>query len=497
MSEPRRFIAFDFGASSGRAVVGEVSTDRFTVREIHRFDNQPLGLRRHLYWNLPGLYQELLAGLRAYRRLCGPSAEGIGVDTWGCDFGQLDRNGDLLGLPRHYRDSRTAGTPQIIDREFGNRALYMRNGIQFLVFNTLNQLIAMKRSPDPTFDATGRILFMPDLFHYLLTGIPVAELTLSSISQLYDVRENAWDREVCERFGIPTSLLAPLSPPGSVLGTLLPEISEETGVSGRVILPATHDTASAAVAVPSDAGRIAFISSGTWSIVGLEIPRPVLNDESFQMNVSNSGGAYGRTLYVKIVMGLWIVQQCRESWEREGMAVTFDEIVQAASAAPASTSFIDPDATRFLAPAGMLGEVLQAYRESGGPDLPRGDVGPIARLVFESLALKYRYTLERLMKASGASVDRIYVVGGGAKNALLNQLTADFTGLPVVAGPVEATAIGNVAVQAIGAGVLGSLEEARRLIRRAFAVEQFLPRAGFHEKEQYTRFLGATGLPTV
>ena len=494
MSGGGRFIALDLGASSGRVVVGEVSNKAFTLREIHRFDNVPVTLRGHLYWDFPALYQELLAGLRIYRELYGSTSDGIGVDTWGCDFGQLDRNGDLVRLPRHYRDSRTAQTPEIIAREFGKRPLYQRNGIQFLVFNTLNQLIAMRRGADPTLDITDTVLFMPDLFHFFLTGKKAAEFTLSSISQLYNVDDRVWDREVCRAFDIPLSLFPQIVQPGSALGDLDARISQETGVSSPVILPATHDTASAAVAVPSDRGKIAFISSGTWSIVGLEIEKPVMNDESFRMSVSNSGGAFGKTLYVKNVMGLWIIQQCRDVWHKEGKRLSFDEIIRAAEGASDPVIHIDPDHDRFLNPGDMVSEVVAAHVSAGGREIPRHDVGAIARLVFESLALKYRYTLEKLMLAAAAEVDTIHTVGGGSRNRLLNQFTANANNLPVVTGPVEATAIGNIAVQAIGAGVLSSLSEARSLIRKAFAVEVLQPADIREWDAKYSRFLHTPGV---
>ncbi len=497
MSRKGRFIAFDFGATGGRAVVGEVSQSAFTLREIHRFPNNPVTLRGHVYWDFPALYRELLAGLGVYRQQYGAAADGIGVDTWGCDFGQLDRNGDLVCLPRHYRDSRTEGIAGIIDRDFGNHALYQRNGIQFLVFNTLNQLVATRRAGDPALEITDTVLFMPDLFHYYLTGQKASEFTLASISQLYNVNEGTWDREVCRRFDIPTTLFPGIVQPGVVLGEVQPGITQETGVSAPVILPATHDTASAAVAVPSDAGRTAFISSGTWSIVGLEIESPVLNDESFQMNVSNSGGAFGKTLYLKNVMGLWIIQQCREVWRREGTQATFDDIVHAASAAGDPMVFIDPDDNRFLNPRDMIAEVVAAHAIAGGAEISRHDIGALARLVFESLAHKYRYTIEKLIRASAAEVEAIYTVGGGAANSLLNQFTANTTNLPLLTGPVEATAIGNIAVQAIGAGVLSSLAEARSVIRRAFPVQKFQPAETRSWNRRYARFLETTGLVPV
>jgi rhamnulokinase len=497
MSRKGRFIAFDFGATSGRAVVGDVSESAFSLREIHRFPNNPVTLRGHEYWDFPALYRELLTGLSVYRQEYGATSDGIGVDTWGCDFGQLDRNGDLVRLPRHYRDSRTEGTPGIIDREFGNLALYQRNGIQFLVFNTLNQLVAMRRAGDPAMEITSTLLFMPDLFHYFLTGQKVSEFTLASISQLYNVNDGAWDKEVCRRFDFPPSLFPGIVHPGTVLGELQPGVTQETGVSAPVILPATHDTASAAVAVPSDAGRMAFISSGTWSIVGLEIEGPVLNNESFRMNVSNSGGAFGKTLYLKNVMGLWIIQQCREAWRREGRHATFDEIVRAAGDAVDPAVFIDPDDNRFLNPRDMVTEVLGAHESAGGKEISRHDIGTIGRVVFESLALKYRYTIEKLMRASGAEVEAIYTVGGGAANSLLNQLTSNATDLPVLTGPTEATAIGNITVQAIGAGLFSSLSEARSVIRRAFPVQKFQPAAAGSWNLKYARFLETTGLLAV
>jgi rhamnulokinase len=495
MNRTGRFVAFDFGASSGRAVVGEVSKDRLDIREIHRFENNPVEIGGRIYWNFGTLFGELLQGLRTYKSEYGPVADGVGVDTWGCDFGQLDRNGEILRMPRHYRDSRTEGSFEIIERDFGRQALYRRTGIQFLVFNTLNQLIAMRRCGDPTLDMTEALLFMPDLFHYCLTGQKASEFTMASISQIYNVHERQWDMEVCEAFDIPTDILQPIVQPGTVLAELEPAIARETGVSGPVILPATHDTASAAVAIPSEGEGIAFISSGTWSIVGLELAGPSVGDEALGMGFSNSGGAFGRTIFVKNVMGLWIIQQCKDDWARRGRRLSFDDIVDASREARKPDFFIDPDGERFLNPRSMITEIMKAIPARRLHGMREDDVGAVARLVFESLAMKYRYIIEGLKKATGAEVNTVHVVGGGAKNSLLNQLTADAMGLRVIAGPVEATAIGNISIQAIGAGMLDSLASARNLIRNSFPVTEYSPRGEKGREAKYERFLEMSGLP--
>jgi rhamnulokinase len=496
MSVDTRFLAFDLGASGGRAIVGDVSPDRFRIEELHRFGNRPVEARGHLYWDFFALYAELLQGLRAYRDRYGPVLSGVGVDTWGCDFGLIDRNGELLRMPTHYRDVRTEGTVEIIEARFGKRELYLRTGIQFLVFNTLNQLIAMRRAGDPTLDAAAGLLFMPDMFHYCLTGARASEFTVASISQLYNPLEGGWDREICDSFGIPAGILQPLVRPGNTLGDLDPSISRETGVFGPVILPATHDTASAAAAVPSLEEGMAFISSGTWSVVGLELAAPVLGDRGFEMGFSNSGGAFGRTVYVKNVMGLWIIQRCRDAWALRGTALSFEDIAAAAARAKEPEVWIDPDDPRFLNPPDMVAEVVCAARESRAGAPGESDIGGVARLVFESLAWKYRYILESLYHATGAPIRAIHIVGGGANNALLDQLTADVTGREVLAGPTEATAIGNLAVQAVGAGVLESLAEARRLIGREFSMTAYRPRSDAGRETRYRQFLDASRLPT-
>ena len=494
MGSRGKFVAFDFGASTGRAVAAEISEGAFAMRELYRFENRPVEIRGRIYWDFPALYAGLLEGLRAFAARYGPVADGVGVDTWGCDFGQLDRNGELLRLPAHYRDNRTEGTEEVIERELGRKELYSRTGTQFLVFNTLNQLIAMRDRRDVSLDVTDALLFMPDLFHYCLTGVKASEFTVASISQLYNVNECAWDERVCAAFGIPPRILQRVAQPGFVLADISAGVARDTGVSGPVILPATHDTASAAAAVPSLEHGATFISSGTWSIVGLELSGPAVNEMGFARSFSNSGGAFGTCLLVKNVMGLWIIQRCREGWARRGRALSFADIERAAASSPSVDAFIDPDDARFLNPRDMLGEILRSAAGSVPRSLDESDVGAVARLVFESLAMKYRYTIENLAVAAGTETGPIHVVGGGARNDLLNQLTADATGREVLAGPVEATAIGNVAVQAIGAGFLESLASARRLIRNEFPPVEYRRKGDTRREVRYEHFLESTGL---
>ncbi len=488
MTSPKRMLAFDLGAESGRAVLGLFDGGKLRLEIVHRFPNIPVRTLDTLHWDVLRLHGDILAGLRKCAADYG-GVDSVGVDTWGVDFGLLGRGGTLLGNPRHYRDPHTEGVMEAAFARMPRAELYRRTGLQFMRFNSLFQLIALQRDRSPLLDAAETLLFMPDLFHYFLTGMKVNEYTDASTSQMLDPTTRSWAFDVLRAFGLPDRLAGTLTPPGTVLGPLRPGVATECGVAPvPVVLPATHDTAAAVAAVPAGAGSWAYISSGTWSLMGVELPAPLLSDDALAANFTNEGGVGGTVRFLKNVMGLWLVQECRRTWEREGKVYDYGELTRLAEAAPPFVSVVDPDDASFLLPPGMPAALADFCRKHGQP--APADAGSFIRCCLESLALKYRWVLEKLEALSGKRLDVIHVVGGGCQNALLCQFTADACGRPVVAGPVEATAAGNVLTQALGLGVLGSLADARQVVRRSFDVVTYEPRNPDPWQKPYDRLRG-------
>jgi rhamnulokinase len=490
MKKEKRFLAFDIGAETGRAIVGIIDTDQITLNEIYRFPNGGVSINNHLHWNVLGLYTQLLEGLKIYVREYGPDLNGIGVDTWGVDFGLFDSKGNLIGNPYHYRDDRNKGTPEIIDKKVGNEEIYNLTGIQLLPFNTVNQLVSMVESHDPALNITEKILFMADILHYFLTGEMAVEYTAASISQLYNTAMGKWEKSIFEKLNIPYHLTAKIIRAGDIIGYLKKNIANEVGL-GRipVIAPAVHDTASAAVAIPTtEESGWAFLSSGTWSIVGLEVEKPIITKKSRELNISNSGGAAGKILYLKNIMGLWIIQCCRKLWHQTDHSIDYPEIVAMSDEAKPFVSFIDPDDLCFLNPDNAPQQILDFCKRTNQKIPQPDDIGLISRIVFESLALKFRYVLDRLVESTGKEVNTLHITGGGCKNETLNQFTSNALGKKVFAGPVEATAIGNIMVQSIGAGLYSSLGEIRRVIKNSFNIKEYLPQHEDSWNAAYDRF---------
>jgi rhamnulokinase len=486
MSSAKQFLAFDLGAESGRGILGRFDGARLSLEVIHRFPNGAVRTLDKLHWDVLRLYNEILQTLRLYAAKHG-TLDGMGVDTWGVDFALLGRGGVLLGNPRHYRDPHTEGIMEQAFTRLPRAEIFRHTGIQFMRFNTLFQLLAMQRDHSPLLDAAETLLFMPDLFHYWFTGIKVNEYTDASTSQMLDPNTRSWAHELIQAFALPSKILGTLIQPGTVLGPLRPSIVQETGVNAAsVIAPASHDTASAIVAVPASALSWAYISSGTWSLMGVERKQPIVGEAALEANFTNEGGVGGTTRFLKNIMGLWLVQECRRAWERSGTAYSYDELMRQAEAAPSFASLVDPDDLSFILPTNMPAALADFCRKSGQP-APE-DVGGTVRCALESLALCYRWVLKRLEALTGQRVEVIHIVGGGSQNALLNQFTADACNRPVLAGPVEATAIGNVLVQALGAGVLGSLADAREVVRRSFEIRTFSPRQPEAWQAPYERF---------
>ncbi len=463
MSAAPRFLAIDLGAESGRAVVGEIIGGRLRIREIHRFPNRVVRLGSSLHWNVYALWEEVRESIA--RAASESALTSVGLDTWGVDFALLAPDGTLLGLPHTYRDPRTEGAIASAVSTMPRRDIYRRTGIQLLPFNTLFQLHAMKIRRSAGTGLAADLLFMPDLFHFWLTGRKATEFTFATTSQLYNPTTATWDDDLLDLAGVRRSLMQQIVAPRTTLGPVSPDVARLTGCSAPVIAVGTHDTASAVVAIPAADPRFAYISSGTWSLVGAEVAAPVLTEAAERANFTNEGGVNATFRLLRNVTGLWLVQGCRQRWGME-RADAYAELAAAASAAEPLTAFVDPDDPAFFNPPDMVAAIerrLAATRQHV-PATP----GAIVRCILESLALKYRLVLEVLAEVRAQDAAVIHIVGGGSNNSLLCQFTADATGLPVVAGPTEATAIGNILVQAVACGAIESLPEARGLVRRSF-----------------------------
>jgi rhamnulokinase len=484
MATTSNYLALDLGAESGRGLLGRFDGQHLALEETHRFPNGPVRMLDTLYWDLPRLFDEIKTAL-GKGALCSGGLDGVGIDTWGVDFGLIGRGDTLLSNPVHYRDARTDGMLDAAFKRVPRERIYEITGLQFLPFNTLYQLLALSQSRSPLLDIASTLLMMPDLFGWLLTGCRAGERTNASTTQLLDPRSGTWSDELCRELGLPHAILPELIEPGSELGPLRSSVAEEIGVTHcvTVIAPATHDTASAVAAVPAKTLTLSagappdwcYLSSGTWSLLGVEVPRPVINAETMRYNFTNEGGVAGTTRLLKNIMGLWLVQECRRTWARAGRELSYEEMIARAQVAPPFTTLVDPDDASFLAPGDMPAR-LMAYCVQTGQAPPR-DEGAMVRCCLESLALKYRWAIDRLESILGTTIRTIHVVGGGTKNALLCQFTANACGRPVHAGPVEATAIGNILMQALGRGQLGSIADLRAVVARSFPVTVYEPRA--------------------
>ena len=470
----RLVAAVDLGASSGRVMVGRVAPNELELTEVHRFPNDPIRLPDGLHWDILRLYSEILAGLREANR----AADGlvsVGLDSWAIDYGLLDEQGSLLGEPFHYRDDRTAGAVDAVHAVVAPGDLYARTGLQFLPFNTIYQLAAARGSP--AFEAARTMLLIPDLIGYWLSGVRLAEVTNASTTALLDVHRRTWDTQLAEVLGIPPSLLAPLGAPGDVVGLLRDEVRRETGGSADTLLTlvGSHDTASAVVGVPASGSAFAYIACGTWSLVGVELEEAILTEESRAANFTNEGGVDDRIRYLRNVMGLWLLQESLRTWELEGDPEQLPALLIAAAELPAGGSLFDPDDPSFLPPGDMPARIAAALTHLDRP-VPASRAA-LVRCIIDSLAAAYGRTVRDAARLSGRSVEVVHLVGGGARNSLLCQLTADACEVPVIAGPVEATAIGNVLVQARTRGLIsGDLEALRALVRATQDIRRYEPR---------------------
>jgi rhamnulokinase len=481
-------VAFDLGAESGRAVLGRFDGRRLELEEARRFENRPVRLPDGLYWDALGLFAELCASLGGIAST-GTAVRSVGVDTWGCDFGLLDRTGALIASPLHHRDGRGAEAMEQAFARVPPAELYETTGIQLLPFNTLFQLLALEGSP--RLAAAETLLLVPDLLGFWLSGERVVEATNASTTQLLDVHTGRWASGLIERLRLPPGLFAEVKAPGEVIGGLLPHVAEVTRLpeSTPLVTVASHDTASAIVAVPFEAGtRAAYISSGTWSLVGVELDRPVVSEAARAANLTNERGFGGSIRLLKNVMGLWLVQECRRAWIAEGAAQSYADMAELAMSAPAGGPLFDPDLPELMAPGNMPARIRALCEQCG--QLAPGDRDVLVRAVFESLACKYRFVLEEIEQVTGTAIEVIHVIGGGARNEFLCRLTASIARRPVLAGPVEAAALGNVLVQLHTFGELGSAAEMRELVRRSTAIRVFEPDPdGSPWESLYDRFL--------
>jgi rhamnulokinase len=478
-------VSIDLGAQSGRVALGRYDGETLSVTELHRFPNVAVRAAGTLHWDALRLHEGVLEGLRLAAREAGGSIDSVAVDTWGIDFALLDRAGRLVGNPVHYRDERTQGAMERVFALIPRQELYARTGIQLMPINTLFQLASMAAADDPSLAAASSLVMMADLFHYWLSGVQACELTNATTSQLLDPVSGDWASDLLERLGIRPTIFPEIVPPGTVLGPLLPQIADEMRIGGAVVVAtATHDTAAAVAAIPFREPGSAYISSGTWSLVGVEVDAPVIDARSFAANLTNEGGVAG-TLLLRNVTGLWLLDECRRAWARAGADVDYEDLVARTEQIPRLRSIVDTDDPAFLAPGDMPGRIREHCARAGEP--PPVDEAAVARCVLESLALKYRQTIDLLETVTDSRPPAIHVVGGGALNRLLCQWTADATGLPVIAGPVEAAEIGNLAVQALAIGELASIDEVRVLVDRSFTTHAYEPRARAPWDEAYAR----------
>jgi len=482
----KSFLAFDIGATSGRSILGTLDNGRLQMKELTRFPNQILQIGNHFHWNIYSLFEHLKAGLAAAKNE-GVEISSIGIDTWGVDFALIAKDNSILGAPYAYRDPHTTGMPEqyfsIVPREI----VYGLTGIQVMNFNSLYQLFTLKQAGSSLLEATSEILFMPDALSYLLTGNKVVEYTIASTSQILNPRTKQFEAQLLEAAGVSPSILGNIVMPGHVVGTLTDDLAEESELGKvAVIAVAGHDTASAVAAVPAENERFAYLSSGTWSLMGIEVKDAIINDETYALNFTNEGGIEGTTRFLKNITGMWLLEQCLKEWKKEGITYAYEKLVLMAESGTAFQSLIDPDHASFANPISMTNAITD-YCERTGQIAPSSHTEYV-RCIFESLSLKYKSVLEILVNLAPFSIDKLHVIGGGSKNPLLNQWTANAIGIPVVAGPSEATAFGNIMIQAKAAGCVDSLQEMRQIIRDSIHLDEFEPQNNNEWEAAYQKF---------
>ncbi len=480
------FLAFDIGASSGRAILGTLENNKIELVEIHRFKNQMCKINGNYFWNIFSLFDELKTGLKKCISDHKIQPESIGIDTWGVDYSLVTSEGHLVGLPFAYRDHRTDKSMEEFFKILSKKETYLLSGIQFMQFNTLFQLFSSVQQNYSGLKIAESLLFTPDTLNYLFTGIKKIEYTIASTSQLLKPGKAEWEPKLFDSAGIPLQLTEEIIQPGNVLGNLLREVLEETGsASIPCIAVASHDTASAIVSVPAQGENWAYLSSGTWSLLGIESPVPLVSEKTLEMNFTNEGGVEGTTRFLKNIMGMWLIQECKRVWDDEG-ELDWQQIVDLSIAAEPFKSLINPDESMFLNPGNMPKAILEFCAKTNQP-IP-GTKGEIARCIYDSLVLKYKFTIKQIESVTGKTIEKLHIIGGGAHNIIMNQLTADAIGIPVFAGPTEATAIGNIMLQAKALGKVKSLSEIREIVQNSFEVTEYKPSPKLDWEGAYKKF---------
>jgi rhamnulokinase len=482
----RSYIAVDLGAESGRVMLGRVAHGKLDLEQVYRFANGPIEIDGSLRWDFSKLFSEVKKGIAKAAKLAAASPAGIGVDTWGVDFGLIDADGRLIENPYHYRDARTNGMMERAFDLMDKRTIYENSGLQFMQFNTIYQLLAMRLANSASLVKAKKLLFMADLISYHLCGMAYSEYTFASTSQLLNMATGKWSQEIFDAMSLPREIMQDIVQPGTAVGSLKKEIANELEC-GRipVVAVGAHDTASAIAAVPAGEGNWAYLSSGTWSLMGVEAPKAIISDTTFKYEFTNEGGVEGTIRLLKNIMGLWLVQECRRQWAKEGQEFGYDELAKMAEEAEPFTAYIAPDCPEFLSPGDMPGRINAHLRRTGQRQI--GDKGQMVRAILESLALRYRWVLERIEEITGNHIDCLHIVGGGIQNELLCQFTADAIGRRVITGPIEATASGNILMQAKAAGQIASLAEARQIVRNSFELKEYRPRDTDAWDKQYRK----------
>jgi len=481
------FLAFDLGATSGRSILATLSGGKLELKELTRFPNAILPVNGKSYWNIYGLYESLKEGLRAAAAQK-VKIDAIGIDTWGVDFVYVGKDGSFLGCPRAYRDPYTDGMPEEFFKLVPRKEVYDLTGIQIMNFNSLYQLFAAKREGGSAIEAADKILFMPDALSYMLTGKMVCEYTIASTSQILNPRTKKFDEKLLRTAGVEPSIMPEIINPGVVIGPLTDQLAEESGLGKvPVVAVAGHDTGSAIAAIPAENERFAYLSSGTWSLMGIEVIDPIISETSFEMNFTNEGGVDGTTRFLKNITGMWLLEQCRKEWGKEGVSYSYPTIVEMASTSEGFKYLVDPDDPSFANPVSMS-KAISDYCLATGQSAPANH-SDFIRCIFDSLALKYHDVLTKLQNVAPFQIDKLHIIGGGAQNNLLNQFTANAIGKPVVAGPSEATAIGNVMMQAKALGAVSDLSDMRKVIRNSVTPLVFMPQDAEAWEMAYKKFM--------
>jgi rhamnulokinase len=488
LADERRYIAVDLGAESGKVMLGSVSKDKLAIEEIHRFNNGPVEENNSLRWDFYRLLGEIKTGISKAVKAAKAKVYGIGVDSWGSDFGLIGSDGKLLENPYHYRDSRTEAAMREVLKFMDKRSIYENTGIGLMLFNNLYQLLSMRMVNPDVLAKAKYLIFTADLYSYHLCGRVYCEYTLASTSQMMDMKTGRWSKEIFDKLALPIGIIPGVVKPGTIVGRLTEEAAKEIGCEPiDVIAVGSHDTADAVAAVPARGNRWAYISSGTWSLMGAEINEAIINDKTFEYQFTNEGGVESTIRLLKNIMGLWLVQECRRQWQKEGIDLSYKEIADMAEKAVPFAAHIDPDYSGFYSPGDMPKRINEYLGRTA--QKPTDDKGRMIRVILESLAFKYRSVMEAIEDITDKAIEVLHIVGGGIQNELLCQFTANATGKKVITGPVEATASGNILMQAKATGQIKSLAELREIVRKSFELKEYQPQDNEIWKKKYEKFL--------